>query len=241
MCGRFGLFAEIELLALQFNLDPSTLREIYERRWNIAPTMPVLSVERNPDIKGPAGNGAKLRRWGMGGNRSRPTHRPLFNARAETVHQLRAFGEAFESRRCLIPASGFYEWKKEASGAGTPVWFHREDGAPVAFAAVWSKEESPEGRVEACTIITCSPNSLASRVHRRMPVILAPGSYSSWLDPDAGTDALLALLQPVEWPDMAWHPVSTEVNRAANDYPALVEPVPFPPDGYGDNLLLDLA
>ena len=227
MCGRFGLFAELDLLALQFNLDPRILREIYERRWNISPTMPVLSIEKERDK-----NSVRLMRWGMGGARSRQTGRagrPLFNARAETVHELWSFREAFKSRRCLIPASGFYEWKKEGSGSRTPVWFHREDHAPVAFAAVWSREESREGPVEACAIITCAPNSLTSPVHHRMPVILAPGSYSNWLDPAGDSATLLALLQPAEWPGMAWHPVSPEVNRATNDYPALVEPAPSTP------------
>ncbi len=243
MCGRFGLFAEPELLALQFNLDPRILQEVYQRHWNISPTMQVLSVEHGSNEEGPVRNTARLMRWGMSGARSRQTrgaNRPLFNARAETVHELWSFREAFRTRRCLIPASGFFEWKEAGSGSRTPVWFHREDHAPIAFAAIWSWEENREGRVETCAIITCAPNSLASPVHHRMPVILAPGSYSSWLIPDAGTDTLLSLLQPVEWPDMAWHPVSREVNRATNDYPALVESSPFPPDGDGGNLLLDL-
>ena len=242
MCGRFGLFEELDALVGHFHINPRELLQIYKRRWNISPTLPVINVERDANQAASAKNTAKLRRWGMNAARSRQSrgaNRPQINARAETVHELWSFRQAFKSRRCLIPASGFFEWKKEASGGKTPVWFHREDHAPIAFAGVWSREESREGRVEACAIITCAPNSLASPVHHRMPVILPPGSYTSWLDPDAGTDTLQSLLQPLEWPGMVWHPVSREVNRAGNDYPSLVELVDSTSKDDGNNLLLD--
>ncbi len=240
MCGRFGLFEELEALARHFHIDPRELLDIYQLRWNISPTMPVLTIEGNEDAS--ASNSARLRRWGLSGHhsrRNRGANRPLINARAETVHELWSFREAFESRRCLIPASGFYEWRKEAAGGKTPIWFHREDRGPVAFAGIWSKEDSPQGPIEACAIITCAPNTMAAQVHHRMPVILPPGSYSSWLSPDSDTDALQALLQPVEWPGMGWHPVAREVNRASNDHPSLVERVEATSKEDGDNLLLD--
>ena len=155
--------------------------------------------------------------------RSKGSSRPLFNARAETVHRLPTFRDAFRERRCLIPASGFYEWHKDASGGRTPVWFHREDDVPIAFAGIWSGERSPEGETDVCAIITCAANDFVASVHHRMPVILTPEAYGDWLEPyiDAGT--LLALLQPQEWQGMSFYPVSREVNRAANDYPSLVE------------------
>ena len=243
MCGRFGLFEEPEALQGHFQFDSRDLLGIYQRRWNISPTMPVLTVEREENEDAPGRNKARLRRWGLSGHSSRKSkgaNRPLINARGETVHKLWSFRGAFKSRRCLIPSSGFFEWKKEGSGGKTPVWFHRADRAPIAFAGIWSREAGPEGPVEACSIVTCEPNSLALPVHHRMPVILAPGCYSTWISPDADTDSLLALLQPVEWPEMAWYPVSKEVNRSANDYPSLVEPAPTPSSGEGANLLLDL-
>ena len=242
MCGRFGLFEELEALARHFHLDPGELFDICQRRWNISPTMPVLTVEQNGNVDASPRNSARLRRWGLSGSRSRESkgaNRPLINARAETVHQLWSFREAFQSRRCLIPASGFYEWRMEASGGKTPVWFHREDRDPIAFAGIWSKEDNEGDRTEACAIITCAPNTVASQVYHRMPVILPPESYSSWLSPDAAIDTLQALLQPVEWPGMAWHPVSREVNRASNDHPSLVEPTDSTSRQDGDNLLLD--
>ena len=226
MCGRFGLFAELDALAEQFNFDPSIMQDIYSPRWNIPPTVPALTVQQ-PSSGGQSGkNTARLVRWGMTGARnprSRGSGRPLFNARAETVHRLPSFRLPFREHRCLVPASGFYEWRKDDSGSRTPVWFHRGDNAPVAFAGIWSTERANDGDIDTCTVITCAANELVTPVHQRMPVILPHEAYDDWLNPDADAGTLLSLLQPVEWPDMSCHPVSTEVNRAANDYPALVE------------------
>ena len=119
MCGRFGLFEEPEALKGHFHLEHREMLEDYERHWNISPTMPVLTVERQENEDAPGRNKARLRRWGLSGHSSRKSkgaNRPLINARGETVHQLRSFREAFKSRRCLIPASGFFEWKKRGRG-----------------------------------------------------------------------------------------------------------------------------
>ena len=226
MCGRFGLFAELDALAEQFNFDPSIMQDIYTQRWNIPPTVPVLTVQPSSSEGQSGRNTARLLRWGMTGARhprSRRSNRLLFNARAETVHRLPSFRQPFRERRCLIPASGFYEWSKADSGDKTPVWFHREDDAPVAFAGIWSAERTDNGDIDACAVITCAANDLVAPVHHRMPVILPPEMYREWLDPDAGEVDLLELVRPSEWPDVAHHAVSKEVNRSANDHPALVE------------------
>ena len=123
MCGRFGLFAELDALAEQFNFDPSIMRDIYSPRWNIPPTTPILSVHHSTQASESNENTARLTRWGMTvtrGPRFKGSSRPLFNARAETVHQMPSFRQAFIGRRCLIPANGFYEWQQSASGAKTP-------------------------------------------------------------------------------------------------------------------------
>ena len=221
MCGRFGLFAELDALAEQFNFDPSIMRDIYSPRWNIPPTTPILNVHRNAQAGESNENTARLLRWGMtGAGRAR---RPLFNARAETVDKLPSFRHAFASRRCLIPASGFYEWQQSALGAKTPVWFRRKDDAPVAFAGIWARERAYGGEVETCAIISCAANGLVAPVHHRMPVIVPRTAYREWLNPDTESERLLALLLPMEWDDMSYHPVSMEVNRSANDHPTLVE------------------
>ena len=233
MCGRFGLFSELDDLAEQFNFAPTVVRDIYQPRWNIPPTTGILTVQSDtvqnrddpddPDARIPG-----VLRWGMTAARPRQgagANRPLFNARAETIRQRPSFRDAFAHRRCLVPANGFYEWRKDPSGSRVPVWFHRPDGAPVAFAGIWSTSHTPDGPVDACAIITCAANELTAPIHDRMPVILQPDQYGLWLAPDLDAEPLLTLLQPVEWPDMILHAVSSIVNRASNNDPTLVQPI----------------
>ena len=132
-------------LAEQFNFDPSIMQDIYNQRWNIPPTVPVLTVHQSSIGKADGRNAARLLRWGMTAGWSKSgskASRPLFNARGETVHRIAVhFAELLQgSRRCLVPADGFYEWIRGDSGTRTPVWFHREDAAPVAFAGIWRGE-----------------------------------------------------------------------------------------------------
>ena len=207
MCGRFGLFDGIDDLAGHFNVNPADLAG-YAPRWNIAPTMPILTVGY--------GNAICVVRWGIRGSRD---GRPLFNARGETVHQLPAFRDAFRRGRCLIPASGFYEWRKQPGGGKAPVWAHRVDGKPIAFAGIIDDE----GRSEpAAAIITTETNSLLAPVHHRMPVILEPEDWRRWLNDDDQSPDLRALMLSREWPDFVLRRVSRNVNKAGNDGPALV-------------------
>jgi putative SOS response-associated peptidase YedK len=227
MCGRFGLFSELDDLAEQFNFAPTIVRDIYQPRWNIPPTTTVLTVQNSADGYDDT-RVPRLLRWGMTAARPRQgagANRPLFNARAETIRQRPSFRDAFAHRRCLVPANGFYEWRKDPSGSRVPMWVHRLDGAPVAFAGIWSTSHTPDGPVDACAIITCAANELTAPIHDRMPVILPPGQYGLWLAPDLDAGPLLTLLQPVEWPDMELHAVSTSVNRVANNDRTLVQPV----------------
>ena len=158
MCGRFGLFDGIDDLARHFNVRAEELAG-YSPRWNIAPAMPILTVGN--------GNAVSVVRWGIPASRG---NRPLFNARSETAHRLPAFRDAFQRGRCLIPASGFYEWRKQPGGGKVLVWAHRSDGKPLAFAGIIG-HGSGDGQ-QAAAIITTAPNSLTVPVHHRMPVIL---------------------------------------------------------------------
>ena len=207
MCGRFGLFDGIDDLAWHFNVSPEDL-DGYAPRWNIAPTMPILTVGRDRVVI--------VVRWGIRGSRD---GRPLFNARSETVHWLPAFRDAFRRGRCLIPASGFYEWRQQSSGGKAPVWAHRVDGKPIAFAGVIDDD----GRSEpSAAIITTEPNSLLAPVHHRMPVVLEPEAWRQWLHDDSRSTDLRALMLPREWPNLALRYVSHAVNRTGNDGPHLV-------------------
>ena len=228
MCGRFGLFGDIDELGRQFSFAADPVREDYRPRWNIAPTAPALVVHNGAGRDGAAARVARILRWGMtagGRGTGGGTARPLFNARAETIGQRPAFRDAFRRRRCLIPVSGFYEWRQGAARGEGPVWFYRADGAAAAFAGIWSPSRTGGGPVDAGAVITCAANGLVAPIHHRMPVILQPEQQQLWLAEDLAEDALLTLLQPAEWPEMLCHPVGAGVNRAGNDGPELTRPV----------------
>ena len=211
MCGRIALYADLNDLAAQFRFMPDLVEDGYRPSWNVAPTAPVLAVTAEDDERK-----AAIMRWGFTFKRSGSSSRPLFNARSETITERPAFRNAFSQRRCLVIANGFYEWRSEA-GTKTPMWIHRRDERPFAFAGIYNG-----GREPAASVITCAPNSLMAPIHNRMPVILDEAHYDDWLDASNETPALLSMLQPREWPHAAARPVSDAVNRAANDGPELL-------------------
>jgi putative SOS response-associated peptidase YedK len=188
MCGRYALHAHPDVVALQFGLD--SVPE-FQPRYNISPTSEILIVKENA---------ASLARWGLRGR--------FINLRAETVAD--KFRDAYRRGRCLVPASGFYEWKKEA-GRKQPYYFVPADDPLFGFAALWERD--------TCTLITSEPNAVTRSIHDRMPVIIAKKDYAAWL---AGEEGLLEKIPQVE---MLAHPVSMAVNQAANDSPALIEPI----------------
>ena len=220
MCGRFGLFAELGDLAGHFDFRAEPLQGSYLPRWNIPPTTPILTVLSDGDARA-----ARMMRWGLPPSRSgnsRTTPRLLFNARAETVGQRPIFRNAFATRRCLVPANGFYEWPAGAGRTKTPQWVSRRDGDPVAFAGIWYGAQSPDEDLGACVIITTAANSLVAPIHERMPVVVPPEQFGVWLSDRAEPDTLLPLLGNRDWPDMSVREVSSAVNRVANDGPHLI-------------------
>ena len=144
------------------------------------------------------------------------------------MHQL----PAFRSGRCLIPASGFCEWRKQPGGGKVPVWVHRADGKPIAFAGIVTGEEH-----RAAAIITTEPNSLRGPIHHRMPVVLEPEDWEQWLHDDSRSPELRALLLSREWPGIALRSVSAAVNSAGNDGPELVADDPAPTSPMQERLL----
>lgn len=150
----------------------------------------------------------------------------LINARAETAAEKPSFREAFRRRRCLIPADGFYEWKKEADGK-QPWLIRRMEGKGFAFGGLWERWNGPEGPVESFTILTTSPNATVGPLHDRMPVIVAPAAFDLWLDPEVDGPLLLEnILRPAPDDLLEAHPVSRLVNSPANDEPACIAPLP---------------
>ena len=225
MCGRYTLTVPLSNLVDFFEVLPPTFE--FQPRFNIAPSQEVPVVAQDS-----RGRRIGLLRWGLVpswakdpsiGNR-------LINARSETVGEKPAFRSAFRARRCLVPADGFFEWMKTeatgGSGGKTPYWIHRADGAPFAFAGLWEKWESEDrAALHTFTILTTEAIPTVREIHPRMPVILSPAAWESWLDPRAEFQSLSKLLRPTEVHPLRAHPVSSLVNSPRNDLPACVEPV----------------
>jgi putative SOS response-associated peptidase YedK len=211
MCGRYSLHANPEVVALLFGLSEVPA---YQPRYNIAPTMPVPIVRAG---------GAAMVKWGLVPRWARDPSMGarMNNARAETVAEKPSFRDAYRSRRCLIPASGFYEWQEvPGSRAKQPWYIHPREGELLAFAGLWERWNGPGGPLETCAIVTTGPNEVMAPIHDRMPVIVAPPDYGRWL---GGADGLLG---PCPAAMIAAYPVSRAVNRAANDSPDLLDPLP---------------
>lgn len=223
MCGRFTLFEPDRILSREFGVSgfPPT-----SPRYNISPSQPVAAVR-----VGPEGTGRELAllRWGLVpswakdpgiGNR-------LINARAETVREKPSFRDAFKRHRCLVPASGFYEWQRQDRGK-QPHYVRRRDGRPFAFAGLWDRWENPDGgAVETCAILTTTANAVLAPIHDRMPVILPPGEFSRWLDPSLrDPDSLAPLLVPFPPEELLAFPVSPRVNIPSVDDEGCIAPLP---------------
>ncbi len=134
------------------------------------------------------------------------------------------FRSAFKKRRCLVPADGFYEWKRE--NGKTPYYFRLKDESPFAFAGLWERWEKGDEPVESCTLITCEANGVVGPVHNRMPVILKLEDYARWLDPkEQRSEALLQLLAPLPDDWLSAHPVGKLVNNPRNEDPRCIERV----------------
>ena len=180
MCGRYTLSSNYHDLEVRFSFKGLDLD--YRPRYNIAPSQKVLTVTNEEDIN------TKFMRWGLIpswakdpkiGNR-------MINARCETVAEKPSFQAAFRRRRCLVPATGFYEWQKTGGREKQPWHIHRPDDSPLAFAGIWERWEADDGSaLETCAIITTAANSRMDPIHHRMPVILAPDDYGTWTGGDA--------------------------------------------------------
>ena len=221
MCGRFGTpFTSVDLadaLAAVWNFPEPQLP-----RFNVAPTQhaPVLLQKEGRRV-------LDMVRWGLipSWARDGSIGNKMINARAETVVEKPSYRSAFAKRRCLVPAGGFFEWKREGK-VKVPHWIHPAEGGPITFAGLWeSWRPAPDAEwVQTFTIITTTPSAEVAGIHDRMPVIVAPGDRSEWLDPASPAEALAALLRPAPDGYLTTYPVSTAVNRPTYDGPDLIQP-----------------
>lgn len=226
MCGRYRLSRRKELLAEYFDTNFDDLE--WEPRYNVAPTQQIPVLRQG--MKGAPWR-ASLMQWGLipawatdrsGGAR-------MINARSETASTKPSFREALQKRRCLIPADGFYEWKRNGKSK-QPYCFEVGEGEVFAFAGLWDSWRDAGGTmVETCTILTTTPNEMLADVHDRMPLILASDVHDAWLDPEMqDADRALELLRPLDSKLMRRYPVSTRVNQVINDDVECSLPVELP-------------
>lgn len=220
MCGRFALVATGEEVAEHYQLPEVPF---VVPRYNIAPTQPVAAVRLSQ-----AGEREfTFFQWGLIPSWAKDPSigSRMINARAETAPEKPSFRAAFKRRRCLLPATGFFEWRK-TDGRKQPMYIHEAAGGIVSLAGLWEIWQSPDGgELETCTILTTGPNSLMELIHDRMPVILDPLDYDMWLAGDTPADQLQHLLRPYDAERLFAHPVSTAVNKPQNDTPDVVVPV----------------
>ena len=223
MCGRFTSKAKPVEIEREFGVTISD-KKLFEPRYNIAPSQTIAAVVESGGERIVSGL-----KWGLIPHWSKDDSfaSKLINARAETLAEKPSFREAFKKHRCIIPASGFYEWNKKGSGAKQPYYFYLKDKEIFGFAGLWEEwlDKTSGEIIETCAIITTEANQVLEPVHDRMPVILKPESYEQWLDTkENDTENLQKLLAPYPPAKMASYEVSKSVNAPGTDSPELIEP-----------------
>ena len=247
MCGRYASSRRPEDLVEEFEIDKVEVKEPLQPDFNVAPTKQVYAVVQRPvaadDKQGPSERQLRAVRWGLVpfwakdpgiGNK-------MINARMETVHEKPAFRRPFASRRCLLPADGYFEWypTEQRTKAGKPVkqpfYIHPADGRVLAMAGLYEiwrdptrDEDDPARFLWTCTVITTSAEDSVGHIHDRMPLMVERDRWDAWLDPTAADDpdALKGLLVPAAPGRLEAYPVGTAVNNVRNNGPQLVEPLP---------------
>lgn len=252
MCGRYVSASPPDELAKYFGTEPA--ETVLEESYNVAPTNEVYVVRARDGNRSLAAV-----RWGLipFWAKDMKVGARMINARSETAPSKPAFRRAFAKRRCLIPADGFYEWAKiegsapVAAGAKRspkpkkqPYFIHRVDEEPLVFAGLWERwmPKDAEGNdvpdahpIDSCTILTCGPNETMAAVHDRMPVMIAPGWWDDWLDPDAEAADLERLLVSAPEGLLTMYPITTAVNSVRNKGVELIEPASIEPDAAADD------
>lgn len=218
MCGRYAIvLAGDGTLQRRFSLGE--LGDDPAPRFNVAPTQTLPVITRNSP------NRVEMMRWGLIPSWAKDASigSKMINARAETVAEKPAFRRALRSQRCLVPATGFYEWKRDGDSKA-PHFIHLPGEPLFAFAGLYDVWRDPDGQVmKTYTILTTAPNALMTEIHNRMPVILRREGEDDWLDPaNSEPETLLPLLRPYPAEQMAAYPVSRLVNSPANDAPDLL-------------------
>lgn len=208
-------------MARLFSLDGA--RANLAPRWNVAPTQsaPIIAIGKDGARK------LVMARWGLrpAWMEKDPPTGPLFNARGETVAEKPAFRAAYARKRCLVPADGFYEWKREGK-ARQPFFISRADGAPMVLAGLWESARDAEGApLVSMSIVTTAANDQMRPLHDRLPVMLEPDAWADWLAAGTARPRLDSLLVAPPEGALAGRAVSDRVNKVAHDDASLLDPV----------------
>ena len=223
MCGRFVLHHDITELqdSITFTSDVDTI----DPKFNIAPTMPVSAIVNCPDKHNKK---LDIFQWGLVPSWAKDASwsAKMINARSETINEKPSFRSAFKRRRCLIPASGYYEWKLEKN-VKVPYYVHLNSKQPMIFAGLWDIWFDPDGgELHSCTIATVAASPQLAKLHKRMPVILPKPAYEKWLiTEEERAVTLLDYLVTYDSGDIKFHPVSKEVNKTGWNNRRAIEPV----------------
>jgi putative SOS response-associated peptidase YedK len=231
MCGRYVSVSSPTILAERFHVEEVRLEpEAVTASYNVTPRaeVPVVAASRGVRV-------LDLVRWGLVPSWAKDLSigDRMINARADRLATSNAYKRAFERRRCIVPADGFYEWQAVAGQRRKQPWFfRRRDGEPIAIAGLWEiwhdpalGEDAP--RIRTFTIITTDPNDLMRPIHDRMPAILPESAWDAWLDPENHDVAALGrLLAPLPSEELDAWPIGTLVNKPGNDGPELIERAP---------------
>jgi putative SOS response-associated peptidase YedK len=221
MCGRFSFVFEEDKFEEYFGLQVDVR---LPRNYNVAPSQDIVVIRNEADNK----KKMDFLKWGLvpfWADDPSIGHK-MINARIESVGDKPSYKQAYKNKRCLIPASGYYEWKKEKEGK-QPFYIKRYDSNPLAFAGLWEKwtDDQTGEELQTCTIITAPADELNARIHSRMPLILNPANYDSWLDRYLNDyEKIDALLEPLSSELLTSYPVSKAVNSPKNNTPELLLP-----------------
>ncbi|NMG29614.1 SOS response-associated peptidase [Aromatoleum evansii] len=221
MCGRYALYGPASRIRDQFTADIDELN--LPPRYNAAPLQELPIVRQRPTGE----RVVHLLRWGLipSWSKDATIAHKLINARSESAPDKPSFRAAFKSRRCIVPASGFYEWKKLA-GRKQPYFIHAAGEELLALAGLWERWSNPEGdTIDTFTILTTEANEAVQAMHDRMPVLLGRGDYEAWLNRETDLERVRQLLTPYPSDSIQMHPVSLRVGNVRNDDPDLVTAV----------------
>jgi putative SOS response-associated peptidase YedK len=218
MCGRMSRIFNEQDVAKQKKFMITKIKKEFGPSYNVAPTQEVPVVVKGSNI-------LDAYKWGLIPYWAKDAKigSKLINAREETLEDKPSYKQAFQKRRCLVLASGFYEWDIRKK----PHHIQMKGEKIIAFAGLWDewKDKKTGKKIRSCTVITCEPNSFMKKIHRRMPVILKEEEYQNWLNPNSSFDDLKHMLKAVDSSEMTEYEVSKEVNNVRNNSADLVKPL----------------